>query len=327
MNQILLNVLAQDPAKTPGICLSFRWLLPLIPHLEILSGWFIFPILGTWLGCLFLDTADLWDQVFSLTGLLYVSTIVSMIPKPNTSSKLWFDANLFTVVCYSVYFTELALIAFFNLDLEYSISWLFDIVFSTACTFIFYGILLGFRLSTPQYFKTIVSIYLLTDLGNMIALGTITPFDTDKIFVTISMALFVYLMLPFRHPLLFSKVWVSPFQLTENLMILRCFLWGAVSVWADYIALTPFYLLEMVLASDSHQRKDSVLYYCKGWWSTYKFKMWENIREIASTLAQSRVHLLSFVHKQKTSFRWQLAGFPVLTSHMNHRLTLFSRNL
>jgi len=123
----------------------------------------------------------LYDQVFSLTGLLYLSTAISMIPKPNTSSKLWFDANLLTVVCYVVYFAELALIAYFCLDLEYSVSWLFTITFDTVFTLIFYGMLLALGFSTPLYFKAIVSIYLLTDIGNLLALAILSPFLTYKI--------------------------------------------------------------------------------------------------------------------------------------------------
>lgn len=280
MNQILLQVLSQDPLKTPGICLSFRWLLPLIPHLETIGGWFILPVLGTWLGCIFLDMDDLWDQVFSLTGMLYMSILVAMIPKPNTSSKLWFDTNFSTIIYYLLYFAELTLIAHLSLDLEYSIGWLFSITFSTFFTFLFYAVLLGFGFSTLHYFKTIVRIYLLTDLGSILALGLLSPFYSYKIFVFMSSLILIYLLLPYRHPLMFSWLAVSPAQLDKNLLMLRCLFWGALSVWADYISLTFFYVLEMILASKNHQKKDSGLYDYKGLWNTHKVKFWGTIRSI-----------------------------------------------
>jgi hypothetical protein len=287
MNQILLHVLAQDPLKTPGICLSFRWLLPLIPHLETICHWFVLPLLGTWLGCLFLDMNELFDQVFSLTGMLYVSTFVAMIPKPNTSSKLWFDANLLTIICYLVYFAELAVITYFSLDLEYSLSWLFSIAFSTTFIILFYAILLGFRLSTLLYFKTILSIFWLTALGNMLALGTLSPFYTDKILLFIGSIFLIYLLLPYRHPLLFPQLLISSSQPDKNLPVLRCLFWGALSVWTDYIAMTPFYILEMILASESHKNKDSVLYYCKNVWTTHKSKVCENVMRFADNFTCS----------------------------------------
>lgn len=283
MNQILLQVLSQDPLKTPGVCLSFRWLLPLIPNLETLSGIFVFPILGTWLGRIFLDMDDLWDQTLSLTGLLYLSTIIGMIPKPHTSSKLWIDANLFTVVCYSLYFTELFLLAYFGLDLEYTLGWIASISFSTILTFLFYGMLLIFGFSTPSYFKTIATIYLLTDVGNMLALGVLSPFTSCRVFILIGTFFLIYLLLPYRHPYLFSWMSISPAQFGKNLTTLRCLFWGALSVWADYIALTPFYILEMILATESHRRKDSVLYYLKETWNTNKAAIFQNYQKLGDS--------------------------------------------
>lgn len=281
MNQILLQVLSQDPLKTPGICLSFRWLLPLIPHLETTCKLFVLPFLGTWLGHIFLDMYDLWDQTLSI---VYLGTFVGMIPKPNTSSKVWMDTNLFTILYYLLYFAELALLAYFGLNLEYSIGWLASITFSTTLTFLFYAILLKFGLSTLLYFKTIVSIYLLTDLGNILALGLLSPFYSCKIFLSIGLLFLIYLLLPYRHPLLFSWVSISPSQFDKNLTKLRCLFWGALSVWVDYIALTPFYILEIILASESHKRKDSVLYHLKEAWNTHKTTIWGNIKKMGNTL-------------------------------------------
>jgi hypothetical protein len=280
MNQILLNVLAHDPTKTPGIYLSFRWLLPLIPHLENILGCFMLPLLGTWLGCFFIDTTDLCDQLFSFNGLLYMGVLISMLPKLNASSKLWFDANLFTIICYLIYFAELRVIAFYSMELEYSISWLFDIGFSTTFTLLFYALLLCLRLTTPLYFRTIASIYLLTNLGNIIALSTLNPFYSNKIFICISFLFSIYLLFLDRHSLLAIRKALLPTLWDKNLMILRCLFWGALSVWIDYIALTPFYILETIAATESHHRKDSVLYYCKTQWESHKSSIMEPFKRM-----------------------------------------------
>jgi hypothetical protein len=70
-----------------------------------------------------------------------------------------------------------------------------------------------------------------------------------------------------------------------------------------------------------------VLYYGKTMWASHKSKMWENIRVMTNTLSQTKELLLSLIHKQKSAFRVQLACAPVLNSHMNTQVTLFSRNL
>jgi len=327
MNQILLQVLAQDPLKTPAVCLSFRWLLPLIPHLETFTGWFVLPLLGTGLGCFFIDISDLYDQVFSLTGLLYLSTVISMIPKPNTSSKLWVDTNLFTIVCYVVYFAELAVIAYLSLDLEYSVSWLFSITFSTVLTFIFYGMLLTLGFRAPSYFKAIVSIYVMTDIGNILALGVLSPFLTYKIFMSVSIIFLVYLLLPYRHPLIFSGLPVSQSQFDKNLPILRCLFWGVLTVWTDYIALTSFYILEMILASESHQKKDSLLYYCRNLWVTHKSKVWNTIGEMTNTLSSQAEIILALVARKKRFFKAYLDPISTPITFFTIRPSLFSRNL
>ncbi|MBX9805533.1 MAG: hypothetical protein K2Y18_07260 [Alphaproteobacteria bacterium] len=327
MNQILLNVLSQDPLKTPGICLSFRWLLPLIPHLETIGALFALPILGMWLSHIFVDSHDLWDQVMSVWGFIYISTLLSMVPKPNTSSRLWIDANLFTVVYYLLYFGELWLLAHFDINLEYSIGWLFSIVFSTALTFLFYGILLKVGLSTLPYFKTIVTIYLLTDLGNLFALGFLSPYYSTALFLVLGMVLLIYLLLPYRHPLLFSWVKVSPCQVSKNLMVLRCLLWGALSVWADYIDMAPFYILEVILASDSRKKQDSVVFHLTAAWHTHKMKIWGYIKgmiDMRLTLVEIEKALRLI---QKNTY--QEARVPALsyTSILRTRSDLCTRNL
>lgn len=279
MNQVLLHVLAQDPLKTPGICLSFRWLVPLLPHLETISLWFVLPLFSTWLGCLFLDMNDFCDQLFSCAGLVYLSTIVSMIPKPNMSSKLWINTNLFTIVCYAVYFAELTIVAYLCLDLEYSASWLFSLSFSTISIMMFYGILHIFGFTTPAYLKTIATICLVTDVGSLLALGIISPFLTYKIFTSVSIVLFLYFFYPYRRTLKLPGLPVSLLQKDTNLSILRCLFWGALTVWADYIALTPFYILEMILTCESHNKHDSVLTYCRNLYKNHQSKLWGNISD------------------------------------------------
>lgn len=284
MNQILLNVLAQDPSKTPGICLSFRWLLPFIPSFENMICWFFLPLACKWMGCIFIDSDDLWNQVFSVSGLLYISTFISILPKPHTSSKLWFDANLFTVLCYSIYFVELGVIAYYNMDLEYSISWLFDVVFSTALTMIFYGILLGLRMTTSAYVKTICKICIFINIGSLITLGMITPFTSKNIFILLSLIFIIYLLLTDRHPALSAGRSTAPNLSENNTMIIRCLFWGAMSVWVDYLAITSFYILETLLTTESHKREDSVLYYCKTQWESQKSKILGNIKEAIQSL-------------------------------------------
>ncbi|MBM3633315.1 MAG: hypothetical protein FJX03_06405 [Alphaproteobacteria bacterium] len=327
MNQILLQVLAQDPMKTPGICLSFRWLVPLFPHLETVSGWFVFPLLGTWLGCLFLDINDLCDQLFSFTGLLYFSTIVSMIPKPNTSSKLWINTNLFTIVCYAVYFAELAIVAHLCLDLEYSVSWLFSLSFSTISIFMFYGILHIFGFSTPAYLKTIATICLVTDVGSILALGIISPFWSHYVASGASIFFFIYFLYPYRRPLISFGLPITLLQRDTNLSILRCLFWGALTVWADYIALTPFYILEMILTCESHNKHDSVLNYCRNWYTTHKFKLWENMGNFTLRLLYYPKIMGKFCTQKKalSGDYFNSGGRPVL--FMKSRSFLYSRKL
>ena len=268
-------------------------------HLETLSASLLLPILGTELGHIFTDMDDLWDQVFSLTGFLYISTVIGMIPKPNTSSKLWVDANLFTIICYSLYFSELFLLAYFGLTLEYSLGWLASISFSTILTLLFYGALLKLGFSTLSYFKTIATIYLLTDLGNMLALGVLSPFSSCKIFLLIGICFLIYLLLPYRHVLLFPWISVSLSQFDKNQTTLRCLFWGALSVWSDYVALTPFYLLEMLLATESHRRKDSVLYYLIKAWNTNKATLFQKYQKLGDSSSTVIEILQIFQTKQK----------------------------
>ena len=327
MNQILLQVLAQDPLKTPGICLSFRWLVPLFPHLESISGWFLLPLFSTWLGCLFLDMNDFCDQLFSCAGLVYLSTIVSMIPKPNTSSKLWINTNLFTIVCYSVYFAELAVVSYLCLDLEYSVSWLFSLGFSTISIFMFYGILHVFGFSTPAYLKTIATICLVTDVGSILALGIISPFITYKIFTGVSILFLVYFLFPYRRPLLFSGLTVSFLPQETKLSILRCLLWGTLTVWADYIALTPFYILEMILTCESHNKQDSVLTYCRNLYRTHQVKLWENIGNFTLTFLSYPKNIMKVCKRKKALFIGSFIRTPHPVIALNSRSFLYSRKL
>lgn len=298
MNQILLQVLSQDSLKTSGVYLSLQWLLPLVPHLEEMVNLLALPILGTWLGCIFFDLHDLCDQVFSLTGILYIGTFISMLPKPNTSSKLWMDANLFTVVCYFLYFAELALLAYFGFNLDYSIGWIASIIFSTSLTFLCYGTLLKLGLSSIPYLKTIVRIYLLSDLGNLLALGFISPFNSYKISLLILGVLLSYLLLPYRYPHLFANV-KSPLQFTQGLTTIRCILWGALSVWADYISFTPFYLLEAIVASNDQHKETSAISYIRKIWDEQRISVFLKYQRLKCSLLLDLERITVFALKEK----------------------------
>lgn len=102
---------------------------------------------------------------------------------------------------------------------------------------------------------------------------------------------------------------------------------GVLSVWADYIALTPFYILEMILASESHHRKDSVFYYCRNVWATHKTKIWDNVRVVTHTLPQVVEITIAFANKQKKFFKMYLATPHALIPQFNTQSTLYSRNL
>jgi Kef-type K+ transport system membrane component KefB len=256
MNQVFLQFLAQDPSKAPGVVLSFRWLLSGVHHLEKIFIFILLPLLNTGLGCVFTDMDDMWDQLFSPSGILYISLFMGLVPKPQTSSKLWFDANLFTVVVYVFYFAELAVFASLNLDINYEMSWILSLAFSTTSTVLFYGILLALGLSTPAYFQRVLNLYLFADMGSLLALGTITPFYSDKIFIALSILILVCLLPPASRPFAFWNRQMSPLQFDRSIPLMRCLFWGALTVWTDYIALTPFYVLEMILASECPRKRD-----------------------------------------------------------------------
>ncbi len=325
MNQILLQVLSQDPSKTPGICLTFRWMLPLLPHLETIGGLFVIPLLGTWLGHVFLDIDDLWAQVFSVTGLVYLSTLVAMIPKPNTSSKLWIDANIFTIITYALYFIETAFIASLGLTLSYSMGWIASITFSTVSTILVYTLLTGLRLSKTQYLKTIISIYFFSDIGNILALGVLSPYYTYQIFLLMGGLIFFYLWLPYPNSLLSSQTFKGTYD--KNPAMLRCLLWGALAVWSDYSALTSFYLLEMILASESHQKKRSIARYFQDHAIVHKTKVWKILQSMGDTASKRLNIVLACAQKQKIP----LIMSPILpflsTPLLKLRPQLYSRNL
>lgn len=281
MNQILLKNLLRYPTTLSGIFLINHWILNFISHLAEVSISCIVPLICSWLGSLLINSECLGNQIFSLTEIIYLSTLFGIIPKARISARLWFEAHFITVLCFILYYTECYLLAHFNLELEYCLSWLFSILFSTLLTFLCYVILLRLKLSTHPYFKSIIKIYLLADAGNILALGMISPYLSYKFLTIMSIAMIFYLLLP-KGPKILCANWEEfHLKIKENFAILRCVFLGVLSVWTDYVAVTPFYILEMVIASESHRLKGSLLYFCKNIRIEQKFPMNFNIRIMA----------------------------------------------
>jgi hypothetical protein len=245
------------------IFLNNHWIINFIARSNDISVICILPLLGTWLGSFLISSEYSLNQTISLSELIYISTLIGIIPKTRISAITWFDTHFITLLCFILYYAEYYFLKHINLELEYSISWLFSLFFTTVITFFCYGILLRLNLSSRLYFKAIIKIYLLADAGSILALGMISPYLSYKLLTILSIVLIIYHLLPYGYIRLFANLEEFQSKFKENVAIIRCLFLGIMSVWVDFIALAPFYILEMIIASEDHRQLKAMFRYLR----------------------------------------------------------------
>lgn len=237
-------ILLQDSLDIDLKIISLRlglWFHPFQPYGSILAfcG-------GIALGYIPLNTTDWETQLFSSTGLVFLGTLVGLIAKP---SILWTVSGFFTVLSLSLCFLADSLIASLNPDLNYTVSWLASIGMSTTLVVFFYILLRRMGLNTLTYTQTLLENYVWVAFGNILALGFLSYFNPTLLFFVIIGGLTLH-KTAVSHLDFLLNPWV-----TFNRGRLRPLYLGFLAIGVDYIALTPFYILEMLLTLDPQDQR------------------------------------------------------------------------
>lgn len=205
-------------------------------------------ILGLLFGAAVLGADEPWIKFLSGAGAIMLTFLAGAELDPVVFRQKWKEATAVGTASFLLPFLGCAAAAYYLLGWDARASWLGGIAMSTTSVAVVYAVMLEYGFNRTAYGKTILAACFITDLGTVLALGFIfAPFNFRTL-IFASVAVVVFVALPWLTPRLFRRHGDRPSEIEAKYLLLILFALGALATWAGSEAVLPAYVLGMLLA-------------------------------------------------------------------------------
>jgi len=215
---------------------------------EILVGTLAQLVLGGMAGAAVLGLDEPWIKFLSGTGAIMLTFLAGAELDPEVFKLKWKEASAVGLASFLAPFVGCAAMAYYFLHWDARASWLAGVALSTTSVAVVYAVMIEFRLNTTTFGKTVLAACFITDLGTVLALGSLfAPFSPKTLFFVLA-TLVGMVLLPWATPRFFGIYGGRPSEIEAKYLLLVLFGMGGLALWAGSEAVLPAYVVGMVLA-------------------------------------------------------------------------------
>ena len=215
---------------------------------EIVVGTAAQFILGYLFGADVLGTNEAWVKFLAGLAAIVLTFLAGAELDPVVFRRNWKEASAVGLVSFFAPFFGCAAVARWGLGWGAMQSWLAGVALSTTSVAIVYAVMLEYGFNKTEYGKILLAACFITDLGTVLALGFIFAPFTIRTFIFATVAVAVFVVLPWLTPWLFGRYGNRPSELETKYLLLLLLALGALAAWADSEAVLPAYVMGMMLA-------------------------------------------------------------------------------
>jgi glutathione-regulated potassium-efflux system ancillary protein KefC len=215
---------------------------------EIIVGTLAQLILGSLFGSDVLATKTPWITFLAGAGAIVLTFLAGAELDPVVFRRNWKEATAVGLAGFFAPFFGCAAVAYWGLGWGPEQSWLAGVALSTTSVAVVYAVMLEYGFNKTEYGKIVLAACFINDLGTVLALGFIFAPFTMRTLIFASVAIGVFVVLPWLTPRLFKLYGNRPSELETKYLLLTLFGLGALAAWSDSEAVLPAYVAGMVLA-------------------------------------------------------------------------------
>jgi Kef-type K+ transport system membrane component KefB len=215
---------------------------------EIVVGTAAQFILGYLFGADVLGTNEAWVKFLAGLAAIVLTFLAGAELDPVVFRRNWKEASTVGLVSFFAPFFGCAAVARWVLGWGEMQSWLAGVALSTTSVAVVYAVMLEYGFNKTEYGKILLAACFITDLGTVLALGFIFAPFTIRTFIFATVAVAVFVVLPWLTPWLFGRYGNRPSELETKYLLLLLLALGALAAWADSEAVLPAYVMGMMLA-------------------------------------------------------------------------------